>query len=208
MQNTVRRTGKTMNKSFEVHMLKKTLDSYNVNRKFIDLSSDKWHGGEGNHDLLISIANCSDLAYACNAYLFHGGEDKGKRFIQAVYEKFAQDKGEIYLLYTNKFHRFQLSRVMQDLWVFPDKKTALKYLGQMKELAQQTRFTHLITLPNKVDFSQFNWVDQFIDPNLANDKLNFDAHRLRNQMVKEFHKTHLTRDVHHEHTPKMHTIVM
>lgn len=156
-------------------MLTQTIDDYCLNRAFLPISSNDWTGNRNyESDMLIGVGNCYELSYASSHFLFHCNQAHGMAFIRAAYSVVPKDTKYLYLLYTNNFHGMRLGRVMQALWAFPDKKTALKYLGEMEAMCSEASHSHLIKLPIEPDFDAPNWIDQFIDPNYSNDKLNFD----------------------------------
>lgn len=155
-------------------MLTHKLDDYCLNRAFLPITCNDWTGSRTHEsDMLIGLGNCYELVYASSHFLFHCNQSHGADFIKAVYNAVPEKTRYLYLLYTNTFHGMQLGRVMQALWAFPDKKTVLKYLGEMEEMCNEASHSHLIKLPIKPDFDAPNWIDQFIDPNYSNDKLNF-----------------------------------
>ena len=156
-------------------MLESTLDTYSIKRKFLDIANDSsnFHRRHGSRTMIISAANGYDVSYNNQDSLFRAGNDKGNRFIEALYATIPTKAKVMYLLYTNRFTVNHTSRMLQDLWAFPSQKEANKFIDEMKEMKKWVPYSHLIKLPVKLNFVGTKWIASLHDPHYADDRYKF-----------------------------------
>ncbi len=166
-------------------MLESTLDTYSIKRKFLDIASDSSNirHKPGERTMIISAANGYDISYNNNDSLFRAGNDKGNRFIEALYETIPTKAKVMYLLYTNHFNVNHTSRIMQDLWAFPSQKEANKFKAEMKDMEKLVSYSHLIKLPVKLNFVGTKWIASLHDPHYADDRYKFVKNYLAHHSI-------------------------
>lgn len=168
-------------------MLESTLDTYSIKRKFLDIASDSsnMRRKHGDRTMIISAANGYDISYNTHDYLFNAGNDKGHRFIEALYDTIPTKAKVIYLLYTNSFTVDHTSRMMQDLWAFPSQKEANKFMDELKDMEKWVPYSHLIKLPVKLNFvgTGTKWILSLHDPHYADDRYKFVENYLANHSI-------------------------
>lgn len=168
-------------------MLESTLDTYSIKRKFLDIASDSsnMRRKHGDRTMIISAANGYDISYNTHDYLFNAGNDKGHRFIEALYDTIPTKAKVIYLLYTNSFTVDHTSRMMQDMWAFPSQKEANKFMDELKDMEKWVPYSHLIKLPVKLNFvgTGTKWILSLHDPHYADDRYKFVENYLANHSI-------------------------
>lgn len=166
-------------------MLESTLDTYSIKRKFLDIANDssKIRCKPGDRTMIISVANSYDVSYNNHDYLFNAGNDKGHRFIEALYDTIPTKAKVMYLLYTNRFTVDHTSRMMQDLWAFPSQKEANKFMDEIKDMEKWVSYSHLIKLPVKLNFVGTKWILSLHDPHYVDDRYKFVENYLANHSI-------------------------
>lgn len=169
-------------------MLESTLDTYSIKRKFLDIANDSSNSNRrhGDRAMIISAANDYDISYNNHDSLFRAGNDKGNRFIEALYATVPTKAKVMYLLYTNRFTVNHTSRMMQDLWVFPSQKEANKFIDEMKDMEKLVTYSHLIKLPVKLNFVGTKWIASLHDPHYADDRYKFVKNYLANHSSSKY----------------------
>lgn len=166
-------------------MLESTLETYSIKRNFLDIANDSLNvrRRHGERTMIISAANDYDVSYNNQDSLFRAGNDKGNRFIEALYETIPTKDKVIYLLYTNRFTVNHTSRMMQDLWAFPSQKEANKFIDEMTDMEKWVQNSHLIKLPVKLNFVGTKWIASLHDPHYADDRYKFVENYLANHSL-------------------------
>ena len=166
-------------------MLESTLDTYSIKRNFLDIAnnSSNFNHQHGERTMIISAANNYDVSYNNHDSLFRAGHDKGNCFIKALYETIPTKTKVMYLLYTNIFTVNHSSRMMQDLWAFPSKKEADKFIDEMTDMEKWVTNSHLIKLPVKLNFVDTKWIASLHDPHYADDRYKFVENYLANHSL-------------------------
>lgn len=162
--------------------MEKTLENYSVRtREFT--TNDYKHElydkllDNNEYELLISIFNSQAIMRNISSSLFKTNLDLGRRAIKLFEMLLTTQEKYIVIEYTNRFRiiqdehgngSFVGTRIAQDIWAFPSKKEAQKWMKQMKDIANEIPQTHLYA------FSTIDNSDEYmIDPYYSDDQLNY-----------------------------------
>lgn len=162
--------------------MEKTLENYSVRtREFT--TNDYKHElydkllDNNEYELLISIFNSQAIMRNISSSLFKTNLDLGRRAIKLFEMLLATQEKYVVIEYTNRFRiiqdehgngSFVGTRIVQDIWAFPSKKEAQKWMKQMKDIANEIPQTHLYA------FSTIDNSDEYmIDPYYSDDQLNY-----------------------------------
>lgn len=162
--------------------MEKTLENYSVRtREFT--TNDYKHElydkllDNNEYELLISIFNSQAIMRNISSSLFKTNLDLGRRAIKLFEMLLTTQEKYVVIEYTNRFRiiqdehgngSFVGTRIAQDIWAFPSKKEAQKWMKQMKDIANEIPQTHLYA------FSTIDNSDEYmIDPYYSDDQLNY-----------------------------------
>lgn len=162
--------------------MEKTLENYSVRtREFT--TNDYKHElydkllDSNEYELLISIFNSQAIMRNISSSLFKTNLDLGRRAIKLFEMLLTTQEKYVVIEYTNRFRiiqdehgngSFVGTRIAQDIWAFPSKKEAQKWMKQMKDIANEIPQTHLYA------FSTIDNSDEYmIDPYYSDDQLNY-----------------------------------
>lgn len=162
--------------------MEKTLENYSVRtREFT--TNDYKHElydkllDSNEYELLISIFNSQAIMRNISSSLFKTNLDLGRRAIKLFEMLLTTQEKYVVIEYTNRFRiiqdehgngSFVGTRITQDIWAFPSKKEAQKWMKQMKDIANEIPQTHLYA------FSTIDNSDEYmIDPYYSDDQLNY-----------------------------------
>lgn len=162
--------------------MEKTLENYSVRtREFT--TNDYKHElydkllDNNEYELLISIFNSQAIMRNISSSLFKTNLDLGRRAIKLFEMLLTTQEKYVVIEYTNRFRiiqdehgngSFVGTRIVQDIWAFPSKKEAQKWMKQMKDIANEIPQTHLYA------FSTIDNSDEYmIDPYYSDDQLNY-----------------------------------
>lgn len=161
--------------------MEKTLENYSVRtREFT--TNDYKHElydkllDNNEYELLISIFNSQAIMRNISSSLFKTNLDLGRRAIKLFEMLLTAQEKYVVIEYTNRFRiiqdehgngSFVGTRIAQNIWAFPSKKEAQKWMKQMKDIANEIPQTHLYA------FSTIDNSDEYmIDPYYSDDQLN------------------------------------
>lgn len=162
--------------------MEETLENYSVRtREFT--TNDYKHElydkllDNNEYELLISIFNSQAIMRNISSSLFKTNLDLGRRAIKLFEMLLTTQEKYVVIEYTNRFRiiqdehgngSFVGTRIAQDIWAFPSKKEAQKWMKQMKDIANEIPQTHLYA------FSTIDNSDEYmIDPYYSDDQLNY-----------------------------------
>lgn len=157
-------------------MIPKTLDEYSIkdlliNTNSLDSALYDHLTTRNEHELLISILNHHDLCRNINDELFAVQKSAGEQAIKLFYHLMpAQDK-YVFCMYTNICMPLSNNRVIQNIWLFPNKKVYQKMKKEMMAEADESSYTHIMHFPANPNFNKLE--DIFRDKYFDSDRLRY-----------------------------------
>lgn len=150
-------------------MIQKTLRDYSIAHAIKDDMNLNYivHGSKRSYheecNMIISVFNDYDVSYSTSDYLFKADKTLGNRLLSSLYDNLSNQDKVVYLEYTNVYRPLQNQRVLQNIWSFPNQKTADKFMPEMVNETTWAKYTHLFKLPQKPNFDSKDWSDAFLD---------------------------------------------
>lgn len=164
-----------------------TLDTYSIKRLPLDTDADHLKkydtpSSSLDRDMLIGVTNSYLMAYASDQYLFKVDRELGVHFINALKRVLPNKQQYIYVAYTDSFKTNQLCRMVQEIWAFPNKRKEKQYNWEMLKAINDLGHTYLVKLPIRINQTNDNWMQSFVDPYYATEKLDWYQKKVTNEI--------------------------
>lgn len=143
-----------------------TLDTYDIGHKMTHILIHESHRGFRSHksecNMVLDLFNDYEMANDVDHYLFKANKDIGLRIIPELDQKFHK-RYSMYIVYTDLYRTFTATRMVQGVWVFPDKDSEEKFFPKIQECAEVLPNSYIFKMPSNLDFSNRDWIKSFED---------------------------------------------
>lgn len=159
--------------------MQKTLDHYSIAKNIVSVSdydrsaySDLFSAND--HELLLSVLNTHEVSYGVTSYFLTSNRSIGFNAIKLLYREMPANRQVVCINYTNIFYPLVSERLINNIWAFPDMKTARHWQKEMIDSSSEVPNTHLYYLPKSVDLEQgVKFADQFVDKYFDHERLEY-----------------------------------